>query len=69
MRVGSRTGSPSVGKAPRRRTTPPMSSAGLDMAPPKRGCEDVRCPFHGHLKVRGKMLVGTIVSISTSRLW
>ena len=44
-----------------------MSSAGLDMAPPKRGCEDVRCPFHGHLKVRGKMLVGTIVSVSNKQ--
>jgi len=41
-----------------------MSSAGLDLAPPKRSCDDVRCPFHGHLKVRGKMLDGRIVSIS-----
>jgi small subunit ribosomal protein S17 len=41
-----------------------LSSAGLDLAPPKRSCEDSRCPFHGHLKVRGKTLEGTIVSIS-----
>ena len=41
-----------------------MSSAGLDLAPPKRTCDDSRCPFHGHLKVRGKVLEGTIVSIS-----
>lgn len=44
-----------------------MSSAGLDLAPPKRACDDVRCPFHGHLKVRGKMLVGRIVSISNKQ--
>ena len=44
-----------------------MSSAGLDMAPPKRGCDDARCPFHGHLKVRGKTLVGTIVSVSNKQ--
>ncbi len=41
-----------------------MSSAGLDLAPPKRSCEDSRCPFHGHLKVRGKTLEGVIVSVS-----
>ena len=41
-----------------------MSSAGLDLAPPRRSCDDVRCPFHGHLKVRGKTLDGRIVSIS-----
>lgn len=44
-----------------------MSTAGLEVVPPKRGCEDVRCPFHGHLKVRGKTLVGTIVSISNKQ--
>ena len=41
-----------------------MSSAGLLVAPPKRSCDDVRCPFHGHLKVRGKILTGRVVSIS-----
>ncbi len=41
-----------------------MSSAGLDITPPRRSCDDVRCPFHGHLKVRGKMLEGRIVSVS-----
>jgi small subunit ribosomal protein S17 len=44
-----------------------MSSAGLDVAPPKHSCDDARCPFHGHLKVRGKMLEGTIVSISNKQ--
>jgi len=44
-----------------------LSSAGLDLAPPKRKCDDVRCPFHGHLKVRGKMLDGTIVSVSNKQ--
>ncbi|MDA4135671.1 MAG: 30S ribosomal protein S17 [Thaumarchaeota archaeon] len=41
-----------------------MSSAGLQLAPPKRTCDDVRCPFHGHVKVRGKILTGKVVSIS-----
>jgi len=41
-----------------------VSSAGLLIAPPKRTCDDGRCPFHGHVKVRGKILTGEIVSIS-----
>jgi small subunit ribosomal protein S17 len=34
------------------------------LAPPKRTCDDARCPFHGHVKVRGKILTGKVVSIS-----
>lgn len=41
-----------------------MSSAGLQIAPPKRTCDDDRCPFHGHVKVRGKILTGKVVSVS-----
>ncbi len=41
-----------------------MSSAGLLTAPPKRTCDDNRCPFHGHVKVRGKILTGRVVSVS-----
>jgi small subunit ribosomal protein S17 len=41
-----------------------LSSAGLLVAPPKRTCDDDRCPFHGHVKVRGKILTGKVVSIS-----
>ncbi len=39
-----------------------MSAAGLQVSVPKKGCEDERCPFHGNLKVRGKLLTGTAVS-------
>ena len=41
-----------------------MSSAGLMVPPPKKTCGDSRCPFHGHVKVRGKILTGRVVSIS-----
>jgi len=41
-----------------------LSNAGLDVVPPQRRCEDSRCPFHGHLKVRGRIFEGRIVSIS-----
>jgi small subunit ribosomal protein S17 len=41
-----------------------MSTAGLEVAVPKKRCEDVRCPFHGNLKVRGRLLTGRAVSAS-----
>lgn len=39
-----------------------MSTAGLQVAAPKKSCNDERCPFHGNLKVRGKLLTGRAVS-------
>lgn len=39
-----------------------MSSAGLQVSVPKKDCDDERCPFHGNLKVRGKLLTGKAVS-------
>lgn len=39
-------------------------SIGLDVKAPDRLCEDPNCPFHGSLRVRGKLLTGKIVSIS-----
>lgn len=29
---------------------------------PERECEDINCPFHGTLSLRGRMLEGTVVS-------
>ncbi len=31
--------------------------------PPERSCNDPNCPYHGHLKVRGLILRGRIVSL------
>jgi small subunit ribosomal protein S17 len=39
-----------------------MSSAGLQVEPPSRKCDDERCPFHGSLRVRGRLLTGRAVS-------
>ena len=39
-----------------------MSTAGLEVHSPKKQCEDERCPFHGSLKVRGRLLNGRVVS-------
>jgi len=34
---------------------------GLDVAKPKTDCKDRHCPFHGSLKVRGRIFTGTVV--------
>jgi small subunit ribosomal protein S17 len=39
-----------------------MSAAGLEVAAPKKKCQDDRCPFHGSIKVRGRLLSGKAVS-------
>jgi small subunit ribosomal protein S17 len=35
---------------------------GYDVKPPESGCDDVNCPFHGTLPIRGKILQGIVVS-------
>jgi small subunit ribosomal protein S17 len=39
-----------------------MSAAGLEVVIPKKQCHDERCPFHGSLTVRGRLLSGRAVS-------
>lgn len=34
---------------------------------PKEACKDEFCPYHGHLRVRGRVFVGTIVSDNMTR--
>jgi len=43
-----------------------MRKIGLDVTAPRKSCDDPCCPFHGGLAVRGKMLVGTVVSAKMS---
>jgi len=35
---------------------------GLDVAAPEKECNDVNCPFHGSLSVRGQVITGKVVS-------
>ncbi|MCF2144223.1 MAG: 30S ribosomal protein S17 [Candidatus Heimdallarchaeota archaeon] len=35
---------------------------GVDVPEPEKVCNDVNCPFHGSLRVRGRILTGTVVS-------
>ncbi|MFQ6086737.1 MAG: 30S ribosomal protein S17 [Candidatus Bathyarchaeia archaeon] len=34
----------------------------LSLKKPKKSCDDRNCPFHGTLKVRGRILEGTVTS-------
>ena len=39
-----------------------MVMTALSLKEPKRTCDDRNCPFHGTLKVRGRVLEGTVIS-------
>lgn len=41
---------------------------GLETRNPDRQCEDPNCPFHGTLRIRGKLLTGKVVSISARNM-
>lgn len=36
-------------------------SIGVAFEVPKQKCNDIKCPFHGHLSVRGRQFTGIIV--------
>ena len=38
-----------------------MSNIGVPVKQPPRSCDDVNCPFHGKLSVRGRILDGVVV--------
>ncbi len=35
---------------------------GVDAKPPEKECDDPHCPWHGHIKVRGQILEGVVIS-------
>ncbi|HJH27582.1 MAG TPA: 30S ribosomal protein S17 [Methanophagales archaeon] len=39
-----------------------MRNIGIEVKNPDKECEDVNCPFHGKLPVRGQILEGTVIS-------
>lgn len=41
---------------------------GVDVRnPPTRTCDDVHCPFHGQLRVRGQMITGKVQTTGMQR--
>jgi small subunit ribosomal protein S17 len=41
---------------------------GLEVKAPERQCEDPNCPFHGSLRIRGKLLTGKVVSVAARNM-
>ena len=39
-----------------------QKNIGIDAAQPENTCSSSKCPWHGHLKIRGRVFVGTVVS-------
>ncbi len=39
-----------------------MKNIGINVKPPEKVCKDLKCPFHGKLKIRGKLLKGRVIS-------
>ena len=35
---------------------------GIEAKPPKKECNDIKCPWHGKLSLRGRIFVGKVVS-------
>lgn len=46
--------------------TAKANNIGLEAAAPKGACVSETCPWHGHLKVRGRVFAGTVVSSKAS---
>ncbi|MEK6835466.1 MAG: 30S ribosomal protein S17 [Nanoarchaeota archaeon] len=40
---------------------------GIEVELPRLECNDINCPFHGNLKVRGRMFVGKVTRADTSK--
>ena len=40
---------------------------GIDLAKPSRTCDDLHCPYHGRLSVRGQIFDGVVVSTKMTR--
>ena len=44
-----------------------VKDIGLDVPLPSKTCNDVNCPFHGSLRVRGILIEGKIVSFKMDK--
>lgn len=44
-----------------------VRNIGIDVKPPEKECNDLLCPYHGKLSVRGKILEGTVVSAKAQK--
>jgi len=42
-------------------------NVGIKLKLPKKNCEDKKCPFHGNLKIRGRLFTGIIINTDAHR--
>jgi small subunit ribosomal protein S17 len=45
-----------------------VRNLGLSVVPPRKSCDDMLCPFHGVLSIRGKLFTGTIISAKANKM-
>ena len=43
-------------------------NVGFEVKAPDKACQDPNCPFHGSLRLRGKLLTGKVVSVTAKKL-
>lgn len=39
-----------------------VKTIGLEITPPEKTCEDIRCPWHGKISIRGRAFKGVVTS-------
>lgn len=39
-----------------------IRNIGINVKPPSENCDDLNCPFHGTLPVRGQIITGEVIS-------
>lgn len=44
-----------------------VKNIGIKVAKPKGKCSDDNCPFHGKLQCRGRIFVGTVISVKMQK--
>ncbi|MEM5815156.1 MAG: 30S ribosomal protein S17 [Candidatus Aenigmatarchaeota archaeon] len=40
-----------------------VKNIGIDLKAPEKMCEDLKCAWHGKIKVRGRLVEGIVVSV------
>ncbi len=40
-----------------------MRNIGVNVNPPKNKCDDPKCPFHGFLPIRGRIMEGVVTGV------
>ncbi len=43
-------------------------SIGINVNQPSKVCNDIKCPYHGRLSIRGKLFTGTVISKKAKRM-